>query len=53
VTATAIHLTREEIEAILWHINVVDRAYGHDHPADPVVSSVERKLELALLVKAA
>jgi predicted DNA-binding transcriptional regulator YafY len=44
-------LTREEIEALLWSVHVIDHAYGRDHPDDGASASAARKLEAELAAK--
>jgi hypothetical protein len=43
-----VELTRAEVEALLWHLAVVDRAYGQDQSYFGAGTSVEAKLEAAL-----
>jgi len=40
-----VDLTRQELEALLWHVAVVDHAYGRDHPDDGASASAAAKLE--------
>jgi hypothetical protein len=40
----AIEFTHEEIDALLWHIAVIDTAYGVSHPAFAIADSAYKKL---------
>jgi hypothetical protein len=46
-----VDLTPEEIAALLWHVAVVEHAYGRDHPDDGASASAAKKLEADLDAK--
>ena len=43
-----VDLTSQEIKALLWHIDIVDHAYGNGHPEGSTIDSAKGKLLDAL-----
>jgi hypothetical protein len=43
-----VDLTPEEIESLLWHIETITHAYGHEHPDQGAAHQAELKLLEAL-----
>ena len=43
-----VDLSLDEITTLLWHLRVVDHAYGHEHSYLGAAASAEAKLERAL-----